>query len=145
MKYLILKNKPRGVLIDRTPSALDEGLRVEFSGLPEGEHTVAFVFTSGRRCYRKINDGAAILESRYIGDEGVSVVVKNADYSEEWICERLVCYRGIVMPDISEVSKTVTDLLIELDSTNTELSALREDVEEYRRRIEEIYDGYDLI
>lgn len=151
MKYRLLQNDVHGVLLDRTPIDITGDLILEFEGLPSGEYTVTAVVKDDtdriKRIYRKIYDGKAIIErgvfDRYVSN--VSICVKNADLTCEWMCDGLILSGSCVYADHSNTEDTLRELRVKLDESLSEISELRREVGELSTRLSEIYDGYDVI
>ena len=150
MKYMLLTNSPRGVLLDRTPTEITGDITLEFEGLPAGEYTVATVMTDPvrvKRIYRKVKDDKAIIE-RSVFDGcacEVDISVKNADLSREWICDGLITSGSTIYASTRNIEDIFIDLRLKLDEALSEISKLRRDVGEFSARVSEIYDGYDVI
>ena len=148
MKYLLLKNKPHGVLLDRTPVETEGDLRIELEGLPAGEYTAVFVLDGGQsRIYRKVEDGIATLERELIESfyGEMYICVKDAELTREWSLDGVICAGCRIFPDDRANGALVAELRHEMDVLLCELASMRKTVEGFSARVSEIYDGYDLL
>ena len=147
MKYRLLNNK-KGALLTIGPEKATERLPFEFEGA-EGEQML--VLNTGHRViYRDIIDGACAVETTLLMDgEALVSVMSSQSPSEKIACDSLYVVSTkecvIVMRNDSEREKIVKELRIENDELRRRLSKNEEEIKRLSQRLEEIYDGYDIL
>ena len=142
MIYRLLNNK-RGVLLTRAPEDVTEGLRLEFEGAVEG--MIATINIGERVIYRDIIDGECFIEAKLLRPGSLLLCISEEDTSKVIRCDSLVIAGTFAYMDMDSFEREIPDLRCELDALNVTMSETVKRLEELTRRLEEIYDGYDIL
>ncbi len=147
MKYRLLNNK-KGVLLTRAPEEIGEHLRLTFEG-PD-EKMQAVINTGDRVIYRDLHGGECEIHRDLIEEGRMLLSVRERETSSTpVVCDRLFIIRTgdvlIVMGDELEREAIIAGLRIENDELNTRLADAEEKIKQLTERLEEIYDGYELL
>lgn len=140
----------RGVITDRNPEVIEDMLELRFENAPDG--AVAIIDSKAGKYYRPITDGVSTINIKAI-DGLVMVEVITPDGTStpsRWRCENMVAIRlpdasVWLAPDDSEASSWVAKCFIELEEANRRIKVLEERLEKLQKKVEGLYEAYDLV
>lgn len=146
MKYTLFDTN-NGVLIDRTPSLVEDSIRLEFNGAPEG----AMAILKGERetHYEALENGACTIPlSGLVG--AVTVTVKLFEKTvSEWKCDEIVVLkleegRYLVSANDYNLPNEIARLYVENQDIRNANKALAEQVCGLEKRLDAIMTGWSL-
>ena len=149
MKFKLLDNFT-GVISERRVEKLREELEFVFENPPN--NAIAVLENMGNLFYRDLVDGKCTIPSRTL--EGIiQVRVSLLDGSTlpfSWKCESVEIIRMspdtvIVAPNDTDMPEKIVELKIENQSLRAENNRLWAEIAGINKKIERLYEGYDIV
>lgn len=149
MQFKLLDNYT-GVLLSRQPEELGKELEISFTDAPHG---ATAVFTVGPDSYyRELENGkCSIPVGRINGIVKVRVCVFDGSAEPAcWVCESLEVRHtssGTVfaLPNDTDMPLKIVELKTENQELRAENKRLWAEITELNRKIEHLYEGYDIV
>lgn len=140
----------KGIITDRNPEIVEAVLELRFENAPTG--AVAIIDSKAGKYYRPITDGISTINIKAVeGLVNIEVILPDGSSTPpRWRCEPLVAVRlrdGSVWlsPDDSEASRRVSACFVELADANRRIELLEKSLEKLQKKVEGLYEAYDLV
>lgn len=146
LKFKVLDNNT-GVIVTRQPREVRNDIRIMFIDAPD--NAVAVFKTKNADFYRELENGYCSLPTKNIvGVVKVLLILPNE--STTWICESLdvrVLSSGtmLIAPNEADISQKFADLKLENQALRSENKAIKKQIADILLKIENLYEGYDLV